>query len=468
MDERPLKSKLYALEPLVRKLPEVRTPRRHIPFKEKLMWSGIALIIYLIMSQIQLLGMTGQAMNYFGQLQYVLASRAGTLMQLGIGPIVTSGIIMQLLVGANIINLDLHNSRDKALFTGTQKVLALVVGVFQASAFVLSGALTRGPVSLGIMAILVIQLVIGVAVVLFLDELVSKYGFGSGISLFIAGGVSATAFWQAFDPLSAGGGGAFVGAIPNFFSALMEGTPSALSRAFFRPGSAAGMFGVIATVAIFLIVVYVINMRVEIPLSYSRFKGMRGKYPIKFIYASVIPVILSTVVFTNVSILARATNLNFLGTFSGNRVTGGLYYFLNSPNGLFGPSGVLADPVRAAVYMAILILFCMGFAWLWVQMTNMAPSDVADQLKRSGMSIPGFRRDTRIMEKMLRRYITPVTLLGGATVGALAAGADFLGALGSGTGILLTVSIIYRLYREIAKEQLSEMFPAARRLLGEE
>lgn len=451
MEERPLRSKLYILEPLVQKLPEVRSPKRHIPFKEKLMWSGLALVIYLVMTRITLYGGAEEAINYFGQLQYVLASRAGTLMQLGIGPIVTSGIIMQLLVGANLIGLDLHNPRDKALFTGTQKILAIVVGAFQASAFVLSGALTTSGTSFGILAFLVVQLVIGVVVVLFLDEMVSKYGFGSGISLFIAGGVSATVFWQAFDPTSVGG--ATHGAVPFFISALMEGTPAALNDAFFR--SLPNMMGVIATIVVFLIVIYAVNMRVEIPLSYSRYGGMRGRYPIRFLYASVIPVILSTVVFTNFQIIGRVL---------GDPLRHFANYYLQSPNGI---GQVMDDPIRAVFYMGVLMMFCMGFAWLWVQMTNMAPSDVADQLKRSGMSIPGFRRDTRIMENMLARYITPVTLLGGAFVGLLAAGANFLGALSSGTGILLAVSIVYRLYREIAKEQLAEMFPAARRLLGE-
>lgn len=462
MSERSNRSSLYILEPLVRKFPEVQPPRRHVSFKEKLMWSGLALTIYLIMAQITLYGMEERALNYFGQLQYVLASRAGTLMQLGIGPVVTAGIVLQLVVGANLVGLNLQEARDKALFTGLQKILALLVGVFQASAFVFSGSLTGGQIlGMGRMMFLVLQMVIGVTVVLFLDEVVSKYGFGSGISLFIAGGVSATVFWRAFNP---GIGGA-LGAIPNFIVALMEGTPAALSDAFFRSGPASGMMGVVATVVVFLIVIYAVNMRVEIPLSYTRYGGMRGKYPIKFLYASVIPVILSTVVFTNVSIMARVTNLKFLGTFGPNgNATGGLYYYLRSPQGL---EQVISEPFHALLYLGVLVVFCMGFAWLWVQMTNMAPSDVANQLKRSGMSIPGFRRDTRIMENMLARYITPVTLMGGGFVGALAAGANFLGALSSGTGILLAVSIIYRLYREMAREQLAEMFPAARRLLGE-
>lgn len=454
MSERPIRSSLYALEPLVRKLPEVEVPKRHISFNEKLLWSGLALVIFLVMGQIPLYGIVKERLvNVFGGLQFVLASRTGTLMQLGISPIVTAGIIMQLLVGANIVDLDLSHRRDKALFTGVQKILAIVVGTFQASAFVLSGAFgTLGALGTGMICFLILQLVIGVLAVLYLDELVSKYGFGSGIGLFIAGGVSMTVFWQAlgFNPFT----WTPTGAIPKFI---------ALGDFWGRPS----MMGLIATIIIFFIVIYAESMRVEIPLAYSRFGGMRGRYPIKFIYASVIPVILSMVLFTNVRILAMVTGWSPLGTFDGGTPTGGLYYYLSSPRGIHGVNGVAADPIRAVVYIGILMGACMAFAWLWVQMTNMGPGDVAQQLKRSGMSIPGFRRDTRIMENMLGRYITPVTLLGGATVGALAAGANFLGALSSGTGILLTVSIIYRLYQEISRERVAEMFPAARRFLAE-
>jgi preprotein translocase subunit SecY len=455
LEERVLRSKLYVLEPIVRRLPEVEVPKRHISFKEKFIWSGLALIVFLVMAEITLYGIPEGRGLQLGALQFVLASRTGTLMQLGIGPIVTAGIIMQLLVGAKLINLDLTNPEDRALFTGVQKILAITVGVVQAAALAFGGVF--GTVTINVAIFLVVQLTAGVLAVIFLDELVSKYGFGSGISLFIAGGVAATVFWQAFNPIR------LYGAVPNFISALLSGSPGAVGDAFFRTP---GMIGVLATIAIFLLVVYAESMRVEIPLAYTRFGGIRGRYPLRFFYASVIPVILALVLFTNVRILATvAGGDTFLGTFDerGNPV-GGLYYYLSSPTGL---DAVVDDPIRAGVYMGALMGSCMAFAWLWVSMTSMGPRDVAQQLQRSGMSIPGFRRDVRVMESVLRRYITTITLLGGAAVGALAAGANFLGALSSGTGILLAVSIIYRLYQELAREQVSEMFPAARRLLGD-
>ncbi len=54
----------------------------------------------------------------------------------------------------------------------------------------------------------------------------------------------------------------------------------------------------------------------------------------------------------------------------------------------------------------------------------------------------------------------------GLFIGVLAATADFLGALGTGTGILLTVSILKQYAELLAKEQAAEMHPAMREFLG--
>lgn len=443
------KSKLYALEPLVRKLPEVEVPKRHVSFKEKFLWTGLTLILFLVMTQIPLYGIERQTESFFGHLRYVLASHAGSLMELGIGPIVTAGIVMQLLVGSKLINLDLSKPGDRALFTGVQKLLAILLGVFQASMLVLGGWYGPG-FGTSKIVFLVFQLALGAIIVIYLDELVSKYGFGSGISLFIAAGVSATIFWQAFNPMKST---VYIdqtaGAIINFIEALISG--SGLYDAFFRR-ELPNMMGALATLIVFFIVVYAESMRVEIPLAYGRFGGVRGRYPIKFLYASVIPVILAMTIFANIQILSRFLPL------------GVVVRYIEPPHGI---AEVVENPLQAGVYLAILVLLCVGFAWLWIQMTGMGPRDVAQQLDRSGMLIPGFRRDIRIMERVIGRYITTVTLLGGAFVGLIAALADFTGALGSGTGILLTVGILYGLYEEITRERVTEMFPAIRRFFGE-
>jgi preprotein translocase subunit SecY len=481
------RSKLYALDPIIRRLPEVAVPKRRVAFKERFIWTGVALIIFYLMSQIPLYGIAQRepfvdtngngvfdfidangngvmdpgetalepftdlngngvwdagAQNFFGQLRYVLASHAGSLMELGIGPIVTAGIVMQLLVGSKIVGLNLSESEDRALFTGVQKFLAIIMAVFEGSMLVLAGNYGK---NVGLFSpaglLLVLQLTLGATVVIYLDEVVSKYGFGSGVSLFIAGGVAMTVVWEALNPAT--------GVIPNIIGTVLSNGD--FIAEFFRP-HLPNMMGLIATILIFFIVVYAESMRIEVPLAYGRFGGVRGRYPIRFLYTSNIPVILALTVFANLKIFAALLKAPWIS------------YYTDAPNGL---AQVAADPIRAIIYLIILVLASMGFAYLWVHMTGMGPRDVAKQLDESGMLIPGFRRDVRVMEWVLSRYIMTAALLGGAFVGFLSAGADFLGALGSGTGILLTVGIMYSLYQEIAKEQVAEMFPAVRRLFGE-
>jgi len=480
------RSKLYALDKVVRRLPEVAVAKRRVPFKERFIWTGVALVIFFLLTQVPLYGIAQRepfedangngtfdfidtngngvmdlgetslenftdlngngvwdagAQNFFGQLRFVLASHSGSLMELGIGPIVTAGIIMQLLVGSKIIGLNLSDGGDRALFTGVQKLAAIIMAIFEGGMLVLAG--TYGKIGLFSPSgmIIMVQLTLGAIIVIYLDEVVSKYGFGSGVSLFIAGGVAMTVFWQALNPAT--------GVVPNLIGTAI-GNGDVISQ-FFRTNLPNAM-GLLATIIIFLIVVYAESMRIEIPLAYGRFGGVRGRYPIRFLYTSNIPVILAMTVFANLRIFSALLNAPWLT------------YYTTAPSGL---AEVAADPIRAILYMAVLVLASMGFAYLWVHMTSMGPRDVAKQLDDSGMLIPGFRRDVRVMEWVLGRYIMTAALLGGAFVGFLSAGADFLGALGSGTGILLTVGIMYNLYQEIAKEQVSEMFPAARRFFGE-
>jgi preprotein translocase subunit SecY len=103
---------------------------------------------------------------------------------------------------------------------------------------------------------------------------------------------------------------------------------------------------------------------------------------------------------------------------------------------------------------------CVLFGMFWVETSGMGPSQVADQLQNIGFSVPGFRRDKRVIESVLERYIPVITVVGAASVGLLAAFADVTGALGTGTGILLSVGILYKLYEELAQSQLMEMHPA--------
>jgi preprotein translocase subunit SecY len=123
-------------------------------------------------------------------------------------------------------------------------------------------------------------------------------------------------------------------------------------------------------------------------------------------------------------------------------------------------STTIAAIGQAAIFLTILIIVCIVFGWFWVQMGNQSAEAVAEQLQRSGMQIPGFRKDKRIIEHVLNRYIPPITILGSIFVALLAGFGDLiLSGLASGTGILLTVGIVYRFYEEIARTQAEKLAP---------
>jgi preprotein translocase subunit SecY len=442
------------LQPIFSLIPQVKSPIHRMPFREKLKWTGIILVLYFVLTQVALFGLSPNAVDQFAQLRAVLAGEFGSIITLGIGPIVSASIILQLLVGGKIINLDLSRHEDKAVFQGTQKLLAIVFTLFEAVVLVYTGALAAIP---GYELILITQITIGGILIIFLDEVVSKWGFGSGVGLFIVASVSQQIIIGTFNFLSSPTSpGVPAGAIPKFIYLLTTGTPDFTI-----------LIPVLATIVVFLIVVYAESMRVEIPLSYGGVKGARGKYPLRFIYASNMPVILTSALLLNVQLFAtlfQKIGFPILGTISQGQAISGIAYYLTPPSSL---SILLTDPIKVLIYAVVFISSCVLFAWLWVELSGIGPKQVAKQLHQMGMQIPGQRSSRGHFERILKRYIPAITILGGAFVGLLAFGADLTGALGGGTGVLLAVGIVYRLYEEIAQEQMMDMHPMLRKFLGD-
>ncbi|WP_457614648.1 preprotein translocase subunit SecY [Methanopyrus sp.] len=448
---------LERLKPILERLPEVKVPDRHVPFNEKLFkYTGIPLVLYFVLCEIPLYGLSPQAVDYFANLRAVLAGNFGSILTLGIGPIVTASILLQLLVGGDIIKLDLANPEDRRLFQGLQKLLAIVLCFFEGAMMVFSGAAPPAEPSILLEILLILQLALGGILVIFLDEVVSKWGIGSGVGLFIAAGVSSQIIIGAFNPLpSPQQPGRPAGAVWAFLYSAMQGTPDWTLLA-----------PVIGAIITFLVVLYVEGIRVEIPIAFAGIRGARGRFPVRLLYTSNIPVILASALFMNVRLWALAfqrMGVPILGKLDprGQPISG-LVYYLSPPNSIVK---TLSDPLQALGYLVAMVVASVFFAILWVELTGMGPREIARHLHRAGLHIPGFRRDIRVLEKRLRRYIYPVTVMGGAFVGLLAAGADLMGALGGGTGVLLTVSILYNMYEEIKQERLMEAHPVVRRFL---
>lgn len=462
---------LNLFKPIGRILPEIKKPERKVKFNEKLFWTGLVLLVFLVMTEIPLYGIGEGIGGEFNALRVIFASNRGTLMELGIGPIVTAGLILQLLTGSGLVKADMSNPEDRGLFTISSKVLSIVLTGVQAGAYILAGMYQTTTFEAPF--VIFFQLLVTGVIVLLLDELVQKgWGLGSGISLFIMAGVAQNVLWMSFNPTS----GLFVGGL----SALISDPSTYLPVWIFGSGGAgtATLVGFIATIAAFLITIYLNGVRVELPMSYAGYKGFRSKYPIKLLYVSNLPVIFASALFANVYFFSQllwnsqgrpepGTNMivDFLGSYDVNGTSiGGLSYFTSSPHSL---QEVAADPLRATIYLGILIAFCAVFSIVWLEVGGLGPSKVAKQLMNSGMQIPGYRRSSKPIELILKRYIPVVAVLGGIIIALIAGIADFLGVFGSGVGIMLAVGIIYQYYELLMRERAAEMYPAFRRILGE-
>ena len=464
-----------ALKDILSNLPGVKGPvQRRLPFNEKLKWSLIMLIAFYLLSTIPLWGLGQNALSQFEYLSIILGAKFGSLMSLGIGPIVTASIVLQLLKGSGMLKLDTNTSEGRVFFQGLQKVLAIFFIVFEAFIFVFMGGLSpSSALAPGLFRtlefVLVGQLCLGGLMVLYMDEVINKWGFGSGISLFIAAGVSAEIMVRAFSPLTTAGTLAFgtaqapVGKVWVLFISLIGRNPYGASLAFMT---------ILATIIVFVFVVYTQAMKIEIPLSFGRIRGHGIRWPLNFIYASVIPVILVSALMANLQLWARLMQnwgYPLLGTFTGNTPASGLVFWIYSPNlveNIITGSFVLTDLVQAASYTLFMICGSIIFAVFWVQTSGMDAKGQAKQMMSSGLQTPGFRRDPRVLEAILKRYIFPLTIMGGALIGFLAASADLLGALSQGTGILLAVMIIYKLYEEIAQQHMFDMHPGLRKIMA--
>jgi len=483
-------------EPLLTRMPSVQRPEGHVPFKRKLAWTAGVLVLYFFLTNVTLYGLGGQGSDVLGRFRSILAGGQGTVLQLGIGPIVTASIVLQLLGGADLLGLDTQNNpRDQVLYQGLQKVLVVVMCVLTGLPMVFAGGFlpasqtVANQLGIGLMGVkwlLFAQIFAGGILILYMDEVISKWGVGSGVGLFIVAGVSQ----KLVGGLLAlpGIGSARVGYIPTWIMiAIGQRDIGSLFGAGFQQVFFSQQFGLlplITTGLIFVIVVYAESVRVEIPLSNARVKGARGRFPVKLIYASVLPMIFVRAIQANIQFLGRILNAQlgsgmpaWLGVYANNRPAGGLLYYLapiQAPQQWMWWLGSVTQPAwkvltRVGIDLTFMIIGGAIFAVFWVETADMGPEATAQQIHGSGMQIPGFRQNPGVIEKVLERYIPQVTVLGGALVGLLAVLANMLGTIGGvgGTSLLLTVSITYKLYEEIAEEQLMEMHPMMRTMFGD-
>ncbi|BFH73465.1 preprotein translocase subunit SecY [Sulfurisphaera javensis] len=450
-------------------LPAITKPKERPSLSSKLLWSFIAVIIYLVMASIPLYGVTSSnsfLSNFLAE-EIIFASTQGTLAQLGIGPIITSGLIMQILVGSKLIQMDLAKEEDQARFTEAEKGLAFIFILVESALFGYVFTRTAGNIMLS--AIVTAQLIIATYIILLLDEMIQKgWGLGSGISLFILAGVTKIMFWDMFGIAAVSNQNLPVGFFPVLVSDIVSGKNilSLIVNTSTTTPYQPDLIGLISTIALILLIIYLTNINIQIPVTTQRLRGIKTTIPLNFLYVSSIPVIFVSVLGADFQLFASLAS--YISSPASSILTdiANAFFFppANVPHSVFA---LVIDPVGAAIYALVFIGLSIIFGILWIDVAGLDPATQAQQMVEAGMEIPGMRNNPRVIEAILAKYIYPLGFYSSLIVGVIAVLATFLGVYGTGVGILLAVTIAIQYYNLLAYERTLEMYPLLKRIIGE-
>jgi preprotein translocase subunit SecY len=385
---------------------------------------------------------------------------------------------MQLLKGSGLIKMNFKDPDDRSLFTSATKIVTIIVIVAEGGLY---GASVYGPLTADnaphAIYVVIAQLIGASVIVMLMDEMVQKgWGVGSGLSLFIMAGIAQTILWNVFSVVPADDGP--VGIFPFTIHAAYEGHAA---DAIFRTGQLPSLFTLALTIGVILVLVYIEGIHVDVPIVSTKYRGFTAVYPIKLLYTSVIPVILASALTANAVFMGQMLWANYnpnnqnpvfnwIAQFDPNSSgggqatpTGGILYYVTAPRSL---DVVAADPLRAVGYVIFMTAIVTVFSRLWVELGGLSAKTAARNLLDADVQVPGFRRSEGSVEVLLNKYIPSLTIISGIILGLLASISDVMNVFGSGTGLLLMVSIMVSYYQTLVKEQIDVIMPSLAALLG--
>lgn len=455
-----------AVEKISEYIPEVPKPPRKPTLHTRFLWTLIALVIYVVMGYVPLYKAAVVGQTFLPFYQIIFAAREGTLTSLGIGPIVTGGLVAEILVGSDIIKLDFSKPEDRKAFTALTKALTIFFIAFESIMYAIGRMGFYFHVPSGALPVDILQLILAGFIIYLLDAMLQKgWGIGSGISLFILTGVALSILVDLFNPATVSN--QYFGLVPFAVQAISSGQPYLM---LVRPEMFPSVLGLIATIIFILVLIYLEGIRVEIPITSARFRGFSGTYPIKLLYVSNIPVILVGALMANLQIVvmgmagwlqhSKSWISSILAVYeqtsNGPHLVGGILYYLLGPRDFYH---AIQDPLMTTTFVAVMIVLSVIFAKLWVEMSGMNPAKTAENLLRAQVTVPGFRTTKSSVKMILERWIPSVTLIGGGIVGLVAGVSQFLGVFGGGIGILLMVDIAIQYYQILLQEELELIMP---------
>ncbi|KAI8617490.1 SecY subunit domain-containing protein [Chytriomyces sp. MP71] len=454
---------IRSLKSVVGLLPDIKSPDYKVPFGERGIWTFSAGVVYAVGSQMRLFGANPVASDALFALRPVLGGNRGSIMDLGVLPLVASAFLLQLLAAARIIFVDHDRRDDRAAFGRAQKSLAFLISLILAVISVFGGA--YGEVTTPFAAALIVQLVLGSLSVIYLDETLQRgYGFGAGYLIFIAIHISENFFWNqlSFASFKTGRGTEYEGSLISLVQLVLTRKDKfrAVKEAFYRKNLPNIYYGAIQ-VAVLAAASWLYGYRQEILLSSSKNRAQSLKFPIKLLHTGFYPIL---IVNSAISVYALLSHLLF-NLFPQNllvRIFGvwktfdnlpqqypvkGLAYFLSPPRNVLSS---VFDPIQLVVYSVLFIYCVVKLSELWSDAAGSTPKDVSKYLEGQSLVLPG-RREGGIY-KEVKNMIPEMNKSGAFALAVIALAGDILGPYGCGTASVIVVTVLFQLVEIVARE----------------
>lgn len=451
-------------------LPEVEFPVENISIDEKIVYTVAGGIIFLL-SQLPIYGLVSDAYLKINDPFYfqrtIFAMEKGTLLELGLLPILTSAFVWQLGAGLKLINVNLSLRSDRELFQSGQKLTSFALAIVYGAGFIFSGyynnvikgfnTFNGDSVPISTLVLIFLQIVTMSFLTTLMVEIFDKgYSFGSGILCFIALQVATNLIRDliGLEIVSLPNSNKFesYGAAVNFiknFKINLKGLNYNVLNSFTRSQlpNLTQFYIVLATV---LFLIGIQNYRIELPIRSTKVRGMNNVFPIRLFYTGALPILFAFTVLANLQVFGYFTSTllrdysqlaaSIIGTWSLDKssfnlnLTSGILYFL-TPSKTLGQT--LLSPLRSIAYGLAIIALSTWFADKWSKISGSSPKDISKQFKDQGISISG-KRDISITKELSR--VIPVASVSGAFVLAvLALVGEYLGGLGKGVGAIIGV-----------------------------
>ncbi|MEM0476439.1 MAG: hypothetical protein QW367_02260 [Candidatus Aenigmatarchaeota archaeon] len=465
------------IEKLSSYLPSVEKLKRRLSFREKLKWILIILSVYFFLYHIPLIGILPiyQNPNPLVVLYSTLTgANIGSILTLGIAPIITASIIVQILVASKIINWDIREPEDRKKITAFKRLMIILFIFVEGFVFTLSLG-NFFPIKEGFEGLIFLQIVLGGFISFLLADSLDKVGVG-GINSIILAGIISSLFVNLFSPFSISKDGSYIlwfqeenaypiGKAISLFVAMQRNNFEMFAMSF---------ISLVSTFLLILFTVYILRSVIEIPILHFQIRGFGRPLEFSLFYTSVLPIIFGSAILANLNLMFLASATTYIDEYrcgifgcfdANNNPISGIAYYLSSPRNLifefigFGNREKLFNEIiRLIIFFLFFTFILVVFSWIWTYTAGMDPESIAENLTYYGFGISGYRVDERIVKDVLNRYIPYLTILSGIFGALIATLADISGSVLVSTSLIILVSTSYN-YLLMFKRERSEDIP---------